>query len=271
MVSISEIDTTSRLDGRTALVTGGARGIGEAVCRRLVASGARVLIADLLLEEGQDLARNLGPLARFTSLDVTDEDAWRAAVALAVDWTGRLDILVTCAGIVSFCPIADLSLATFDRVLDVNLVGTFLGLKHAGGAMAAAGKGAIVTLSSTAGLEGGDNMAAYCASKWGVRGLTKVAAIELGAQGVRVNSVHPEPVDTAMVNPGGKARDELRNLSIVKRMPLGRVADPDEIATVCAFLAGDGASFMTGAEIAVDGGATIGMTHPGLPGARPPA
>jgi 3alpha(or 20beta)-hydroxysteroid dehydrogenase len=258
---------SDRLAPRVAIVSGGARGIGAAVCRRLAAAGISVVIADLLDTEGAALAGELGDAARYERLDVTDEAGWARVTAAAVDWAGGVDILVTCAGVVAFQPIADLPLETFERIVEVNLTGTFLGIKHAGAAMRERGGGSIVTISSTAGLEGGNGMGAYCASKWGVRGLTKVAAIELGQYGIRVNSVHPGPVDTPMVNPMQRAREELRDLSIVKRMPLARVADPDEIAAVCAFLASDGASFMTGAELAVDGGATVGMVHRGRPGA----
>lgn len=259
------MDPSVSLDGKTAIVTGGARGIGAAVSRALVAAGASVIVADLLTEPGEQLVEELGEQARFQRLDVTDEDNWHAVCATAVAWHGALDILVNCAGIALYDAIVDFETDRFEKVLDVNLVGTFLGIKHAAAMMSPGGS--IVNISSTEGLQASNSMAAYASSKWGVRGLTKVAAMELGAKSIRVNSVHPGPINTPMLNPKQLSAAELQNISMLRRMPISRVGDPAEIASVCTFLAGSGASFMTGAELAVDGGASIGMFHRGLPGA----
>lgn len=257
--------STAWLDGRTAIVSGGARGIGGAVSRSLVDAGANVLVCDILGEEGEKTAGSLGAGARYQKLDVTSEDDWRGACDTAVQWGGGLDILVNCAGIYLYQSILDFEAEQFDRVLDVNLVGTFLGIKHAARVMA--NGGSIINISSTEGLEASNSMAAYASSKWGVRGLTKVAAIELGERGIRVNSVHPGPVNTPMLNPKQVQPDRLRTISMLRRMPIARVAEPSEIASVCVFLAGGASSFMTGAELAVDGGASVGMFHRGRPGA----
>ena len=256
------------LHGKVAIVTGGARGIGGGVVRLLADRGARVVIADMLEPEGRALADELGDAALFTLLDVTDEEAWRGAVAQAVEKFGRVDALVNCAGILLTEALLDFDRAAFDRVLQVNLTGTFLGMKHAAPAMIAAGGGSIVNLSSTEGLHGSNSMAAYAASKWGVRGLTKVAAVELGQHAIRVNSIHPGPINTHMVNPRGLPLDQVGKLHL-RHMPLPRVAEVSEVAELCAYLIGDGARFVTAAEIAIDGGLTAGMFLRGRPGAPP--
>lgn len=255
------------LTGKVAIVTGGARGIGAAVARTFVERGGLVLIADMLDEEGAALAVGLGDRAGFHHLDVTDEEQWKATVATAVERFGRLDGLVNCAGILITDAIVSFDRATFDQVLQINLTGTFLGIKHAAPAMIAAGGGSITNISSTEGLQGSNSMGAYAASKWGVRGLTKVAAIELGTHGIRVNSVHPGPINTPMVNPEAKPPEDLTHLSLLARMPISRVADPSEVGALCAYLASDAAAFVTAAEIAIDGGLTTGMFLPNRPGA----
>jgi 3alpha(or 20beta)-hydroxysteroid dehydrogenase len=255
------------LAGKVAIVSGGARGIGGAVARMFVERGASVVIADMLDAEGHALAVELGEATRFQHLDVTDEDQWQAAVTAAVAGFGRVDALINCAGILITDAIVSFDRATFDKVLQVNLTGTFLGIKHAAPAMIAAGGGSITNISSTEGLQGSNSMGAYAASKWGVRGLTKVAALELGAHRTRVNSVHPGPINTPMVNPDAKPAEELSHLSLLARMPISRVADPAEVAGLCAYLASDLAAFVTAAEIAIDGGLTTGMFLPNRPGA----
>lgn len=256
------------LAGKVAIISGGARGIGGGVARMFVERGAKVVIADMLEAEGEALAAELGDdRAVFQHLDVTDEDTWASTVALAQDRFGRLDSLVNCAGILITDAIMTFDRAAFDRVLQVNLTGTFLGIKHAAQAMIAAGGGSITNLSSTEGLQGSNSMGAYAASKWGVRGLTKVAAIELGAHAIRVNSIHPGPINTPMVNPEGKPVQSLTQLSLLARMPISRIADPSEVAGLCAYLASDLAAFVTAAEITIDGGLTTGMFLPNRPGA----
>jgi 3alpha(or 20beta)-hydroxysteroid dehydrogenase len=246
-----------RMQDKVVLVTGGARGIGEAVVRALASEGARVVIADLLEAEGRALAAELEG-AIFQPLDVTSEDAWQRCVEDAVAQTGRLDALANCAGIFVKTPLLEFDLAVFEKILAINLVGTALGVKYAAPAIIAAGGGAIVNISSSEGLQGSAGMGAYAASKWGVRGLTKVAACELGPQGVRVNTIHPGPINTKMFNPNKLGAEELSHHALLTRMPIARVADPSEVGQLCVYLMSDAACFVTGAEIAIDGGLTLG-------------
>ena len=256
------------LDGRTVLVSGGARGIGAAVCRLMHDLGAYVVCADLLEEDGRQLIAELGDRAKFIRLDVTDEDDW-ASVARSADlWKNGLDVLVNCAGIAICDAIVNLEKRDFQKVLDVNLTGTFLGIKHAAIAMRPRGRGSIINFSSADGLQGANSMGAYAASKWGVRGLAKVAAMELGLSGIRVNTICPGPVNTPMLNPKNLPIEEVRrNHSHMTRMPLQRIAEPLELAAACGFLASDASSFVTGTDLAVDGGVTIGMYYAHRPGA----
>jgi len=254
-----------RLKDKVAIVTGGARGMGEATVRLFVEAGARVVIADRLIEEGEALASSIGGAARFHAFDVTDEAAWAALVAETMSWGGRIDALVNNAGVVAFGPIEEFTTADFDRVFGVNVKGPLLGLKHVGRAMREAGGGAIVNISSVDGLRGANALALYSSSKWAVRGLTKTAALEFGPHGVRVNSVHPGGVDTAMGNPQGQSGAE-RNWSY-GRVPLQRIGEPQEVAAASLFLCSDEASYITGAELAVDGGWAAGYYHSYMPGA----
>lgn len=256
-----------RLQGKAAIVTGAARGMGAATARLFAAEGARVAIADILDEEGEALAAAIGGSAIYVHLDVADEDQWRVALCAVRDAHGSVDVLVNNAGIMAPATIVDLSLAEFNRVIGINLTGTFLGMKHCAPLMMARGSGSIVNISSTEGLEGMNAMGAYAASKWGVRGLTKVAAMEMGLYGVRVNSVHPGHTNTHMGNPEGAPEAELNKLRSVRSQPIQRVAAPEEIARVVLFLASEEASYLTGAEIAADGGMTIGRYMDSLPGA----
>jgi 3alpha(or 20beta)-hydroxysteroid dehydrogenase len=246
------------LSGKTIVISGGAQGIGAAVARVIVAHGGSVLIGDVAGDQAQGVAASLGPRAHSASLDVTDEPSWSNFVAEAEQRFGAVHGLVTCAGILRSSALTDFDLATFRRTLDVNLSGTFLGIKLAAPAMAKAGGGAMVLISSTEGLQGSNAMGAYASSKWGVRGLAKVAARELGDVGIRVNSIHPGPIDTPMLNPAAAPRDQISGGAMFARMPLPRAADPEEVGDLCAFLLGDGSRFITGAEIAIDGGLTSG-------------
>ncbi len=235
-----------KLDGKVAIITGGARGQGETEARLFVEEGARVVVADVLDEPGTQLAAELGDAARFVHLDVGDESAWPDVVSLAVDTFGQLDVLVNNAAIHHIVRIEDESLEAFERILRVNLVGTFLGMRSCAPALRASGRAAIVNISSTAGLLGYPGHGAYGASKWGVRGITKTAAAELGPE-VRVNSVHPGPIKTDML-PGGRSDENFRYL------PLGRAGEPSEVAQLVCFLASDASSYITGGEFCVDGG-----------------
>lgn len=256
---------TARLAGKVAIVTGGARGMGEATCRLFVAHGARVIVADVLDEPGENLAAELGDHARFCSLDVTSEEAWANAVAMAEQTFGPVDILVNNAGVLMFKSILETSRADFERVLGVNLVGEFLGIKAVAPGMIAQGRGAIVNVSSVDGMKGANSLVAYATSKWGVRGLTKVAAMELGHKGVRVNSVHPGGVNTIMSNHSGASGADLDK--VYSHVPLQRIGRAEEVAAASLFLVSDEASYLHGAEIVVDGGMTVGTYYEGFPGA----
>jgi 3alpha(or 20beta)-hydroxysteroid dehydrogenase len=245
-----------RLDGKVALISGAARGQGAAEARLFVAEGARVLLGDVLDAEGKEVAAELGEAAAFTHLDVTDEGSWQAGVDEAESRFGPIDVLVNNAGVLSFGAIDQIELAEFQRVLQVNLQGVFLGIKSVVPSMERAGGGSIVNTSSSAGLQGLPMLGSYVASKWGVRGLTKTAAADLGHRGIRVNSIHPGGVDTPMI-----AGSDTTGRSY-QRMPIPRIGRADEVARAVLFLASDEASYTTGAELAIDGGVTC--TDPGL-------
>lgn len=246
---------SGRLDGKVALVSGAAGGIGAAAVDRLAQEGATIVAGDLDEDRGAGLASEHGEAVRFVRLDVTHEDSWQAAVQAAESTFGRLDVLVNNAGVLGFGALRDTSLDDYRRVIEVNQVGVFLGMKWAIPALERAGGGSIVNTSSIEGIGGMPYTAAYTASKFAVRGMTKSAALELGAAGIRVNSVHPGVVDTNMVRAvaGGPDAD----LSgVASHVPLGRVAQPVDVANVMVFLASDESAYCTGAEFIVDGGAT---------------
>jgi 3alpha(or 20beta)-hydroxysteroid dehydrogenase len=240
-----------RLAGKTALITGGARGQGAATARRFVAEGARVIIADVLDDEGKQLAGELG--ADYRHLDVSEEDDWAEVIGALEPVT----VLVNNAGILHFAPLAETSLADYERVIRVNQIGTFLGMRAVVPGMIAAGGGSIVNTSSIEGLAAAPLLVAYTASKFAIRGMTKAAALELGPSGIRVNSVHPGMIDTQMLPTalGGITVDLSR---IGRKLALRRVGRAEEIANVTVFLASDESSYCTGAEFVADGGATAG-------------
>lgn len=254
-----------RLEGKVAIVTGGARGMGAATVRLFHEHGAKVAIADVLDAEGTALAQELGEGTGFYRLDVTDEQSWESTVAAVTADLGPVDILVNNAGVLLFRTLLDMPVSEFERVLKVNLVGEFLGIKAVAPGMIARGKGAIVNVSSVDGMKGANGLGAYASSKWGVRGLTKVAALELGHRGIRVNSVHPGGVDTVMTNHDGSSREKVNER--FADVPLQRVGAPEEVAAATLFLASDEASYIAGAEVVVDGGMTAGFYYPGFPGA----
>jgi 3alpha(or 20beta)-hydroxysteroid dehydrogenase len=246
----------ARLEGKSALITGAARGQGAAAARRFVAEGARVMIADVNDDEGKALADELG--AVYQHLDVSVEDDWAAAVDRAGDEFGKLTVLVNNAGILHFSELAKTSLADYERVIRINQIGAFLGMRSVVEPMAAAGGGSIVNVSSVEGLAGMPFLIAYTASKFAIRGMTKVAALELGRRGIRVNSVHPGMIDTKMVQDAAGGA-EIDTSWVAKKLALGRVGQPEEIADLVLFLASDESSYCTGAEFVADGGATA--TH----------
>lgn len=241
------------LDGKVALVTGAARGMGAAAARRFVAEGAKVVLGDVLAEEGKRVADELGDAARFVPLDVTRESDWREAVAFAERELGRLDVLVNNAGVLAFGLLTEMSAQEYEAVVDVNQHGVHLGMRSAVPALERAGGGAIVNVSSVEGLGGGASLTAYSASKFAVRGMTKAAAWELGPSRIRVNSIHPGAIRTPMVT---SRLDDDGERFVARKTALRRMGDADEAAAVMVFLASDDASYMTGAEVVVDGGVT---------------
>ncbi len=268
MVKAESVANLFGLEGRTVLVSGGARGIGAAICRIMHDLGAHVIAADLLEADGQRLVGELGERARFIKLDVTDEQAWSEAVDLAHAWVDGLDVLVNCAGIAITHRIDEFPKDEFEKVIDVNLIGTFLGVKHAARVMRPRGKGSIINFSSADGIQGANSMGAYAASKWAVRGLTKASAMELGPLGIRVNAICPGSVNTPMLNPNNVPIEQIRrNHSHMVKMPLQRIGEPTELASACAFLASDASSFVTGSDLVVDGGVTVGLYYKNRPGA----
>ena len=254
-----------RLSGKTAIVTGAARGMGEATARLFASEGANVVLTDVLEDEGQAVASDIGGAAQFLKHDVSSDDDWAAVVAKAKADHGTVDVLVNNAGLVHFTPIEHFDPADADKILGVNTVGPMLGVKHVSPVMKEAGKGSIINISSVDGLRGCNGLTLYTASKWALRGLTKSLAYELGTSGIRVNSVHPGGVDTPMGNARNLPPEELN--AAFGRVPLQRIGKPEEIAQASLFLATDEASYITGAEIAVDGGWSSGYFQPVLPGA----
>jgi NAD(P)-dependent dehydrogenase (short-subunit alcohol dehydrogenase family) len=247
-----------RLDGKVAFISGGARGQGAAEARLFAREGARVVFGDILDEEGRKVEaeiRESAGEAIYLHLDVTNEADWAAAVETAVSHYGKLDILVNNAGVVSWGTLEDTTTEEWDRVMDVNAKGVFLGTKAAIPEMRKAGGGSIVNISSISGMIGQDSIqSVYNASKGAVRLLTKATAIQYAKEGIRANSVHPGSVATLM-NAARRADPELYRQSL-SRIPLGRVAEPEEIAYAVLYLASDESSFVTGSELVIDGGFT---------------
>lgn len=241
------------LDGRVALITGGARGQGAAECALFASNGASVVITDVLDADGAATAKTNG--ATYLHHDVTSESRWEEVIAEVLEQHGRLDILVNNAGIFKTGGILTTTLADYMRVIEVNQVGVFLGMKAAAKPMMESGSGAIVNISSIAGMQGSPGAAAYGASKWAVRGMTKGAASELGRYGIRVNSIHPGLIETPMLHeiPGIDAGGAER---WVRRIPLGRVAEANEVAKLALFLASDESSYCSGQEFIIDGAMT---------------
>lgn len=242
------------------IITGAARGQGESEARLLASRGAGVVLADVLADEGERVAASIGDRAAFMPIDVTDEAAWSRLVEFAIDSFGGIDALVNNAGIVRGGYIENVSVDDYMDVVRVNQLGCFLGMRAVIPALRSRGAGSIVNVSSIAGLQGVAGASPYVASKWAIRGMTKSAAIELGHDGIRVNSVHPGVIDTPMVNSG--EFDAVERQKVLDGFPIPRIGTPDEVAEVVAFLVSDASSYCTGAEFIVDGGAVAG---------RPPA
>ncbi|MDN2498840.1 SDR family oxidoreductase [Nocardia nova] len=243
---------SGRLTGRVALISGGASGMGASHARAFVAEGARVMLGDIADDAGQALAAELGEQAGYVHLDVTEAAGWQAAVAATVERFGLLNVLVNNAGVLDGGPLGTYTEKQWQRVIDINLTGPFLGLSAARDALVAARPAAVVNISSAAGMQGVSGMHAYTASKFGVRGLTKSAALELAPEGVRVNSVHPGGILTPMIGVTEEiAVDRGENVR-------ARLGLPAEVSDLVVFLASTESSYCTGAEFVVDGGMTAG-------------
>lgn len=238
------------LDGAVVLVTGAARGMGAAHVKGLVNAGAKVMATDVLDTEGTAMAASVsGPVA-YRHHDVRVGVDWEETVAATEEVFGPVNHLVNNAGVVSFGTIESMQPAEFQRTLDINLTGTWLGIHHVAPSIRRAGGGSIVNISSTAGLQGYANLGAYVASKWGVRGLTKTAALELGPAGIRVNSIHPGPIRTPMIA-------SIDVDATVVGQPIARVGEPEEVTDLLLYLLVD-ATYSTGHEFVIDGGAVVG-------------
>ena len=241
-----------RLKGKVILISGGARGQGAAEARLFVAEGARVVIGDVLEPEGSRLASELGDAAAFVRQDVTLEGDWETAVSAARTF-GGLHGLVNNAGIYQPRTLMETDTELFERHVRVNQLGCFLGMKAVVPLMEQSGGGAIVNISSVAGLRGSPGAIAYSATKWALRGMTKAAAADLAPRKIRVNSVHPGPIDTEMLN----VRTPEQNRERLQLVPMKRMGTAEEVAALVLFLLSDESGYITGAEVAIDGGATL--------------
>src|SRR5262245_31292422 len=241
-----------RLDGKVALISGAARGMGECEARLFAREGAKVVLGDVLEEQGRQVAKEIGAAATFVRLNVTEESDWQRAVETTERMYSKLNILVNNAGIVRMAPLDETSLEAWNEVISVNQTGVFLGMKQAIPAIRRAGGGSIINISSVAGLVGLSNIPAYQASKGAVRLLTKNAAIQYAQDKIRVNSIHPGRIETPMTAPLNPERREM----VLRMTPLGRDGKPEEVAYGVLYLASDESSFVTGAELVIDGGFT---------------
>lgn len=255
---------TGRLEGKVAIITGGARGQGAAEARLFVREGAKVVIADVLDDEGKALVAELGGAGVYQHADVSSEDDWEACIAAAEE-LGPLNVLVNNAAILTFTAIVDTTLDEYLRVIKVNQVGTFLGMRSAIEPMKRAGGGSIINISSIDGIGSKNGLVSYSSSKGAVRSMTKTGALELGQFGIRVNSVHPGGVFTPMIGDVPREQFDAGHMQLA----IPRAAQPEEIATMVLFLASDEASYCTGGEYVVDGGWLAGDINPFLPGAPP--
>ena len=254
-----------KLTGKTAIITGGARGMGAATAQLFVEEGAKVVITDILEEDGKATAEALGDAAIFVKHDVRLEADWEQVITAALEAFGAIHILLNNAGIVATGLIEKQGLQVWEDVIGINLIGPAIGHRLVIPHMEAAGGGSIINVSSTEGLEGKNGVGAHAASKWGLRGFSKVAAYELGPRGIRVNTIHPGPVNTKIANPMDAPAEVLNPLFTYYL--LQRLGEPEEVAKLNLFLASDDSSFITGAEISIDGGSSAGRYLRMLPGA----
>ena len=240
-----------RLEGKTALISGGARGQGAAEARLFAEEGANVVLTDVLDEDGERTADAIG--ADYLHHDVTSEAEWAAAVARTVELHGGIDVLVNNAGIYVETSLLGGDLEEYRRVIEVNQIGVFLGMREVAPVMIERGGGSIVNISSVAGMRAAGGSFAYSASKWAVRGMTRAAAVALGRYGIRVNSIHPGVIDTPMLDETRMATPGSME-ELLERIPLGRIAQPEEVAKLALFLASDDSAYSTGSEFIIDGG-----------------
>jgi len=257
-----------RLDGKVAIITGGARGQGEAEARLFASQGACVVVADVLEEAGRAVAASIGEAAIFEHLDVSSEEGWSRVVGVTVERFGSLTTLINNAGIVAFSAFEETSLDEYLRVIHVNQVGTFLGMRSSIAALteaAAAGRGAsIVNVASVEGIRGSNGLVSYGSSKWAIRGLSKIGSVELARRGIRVNTLLPGSVATPMAAPPPGA--VVDSEAMVADRPIQRAGTPGELAQAALFLAADESSYISGAELVVDGAWTAGSLVRGMPG-----
>jgi 3alpha(or 20beta)-hydroxysteroid dehydrogenase len=244
-----------RLEGKVAIITGAAGGIGSAAAHTLALQGAVLLLTDADEQGAQRLAGELGASASAVQHDVTSEDQWLGVVAHALEAHGQIDILVNNAGVFLASPLTDTSVEEFRRVIDINVTGVFLGMRAVAPTMSERRAGSVINMSSVAGLTGSPYLTAYAASKWAVRGMSKVAAKELAQFGVRVNSLHPGQIDTDMNTRQREKTPELID-KLIRGIPLRRIGTPQEVAHAIAYLASDDSLYVTGSELAIDGGTT---------------
>ena len=247
--------STARLEEKVAIITGAAGGIGAAAARTFAAEGALLVLTDADGDRVEQLSDELGGRVSARAHDVTSEEDWESVAQTVLQTHGRIDILVNNAGVFLAAPLTQTSLEDFRRVIDINTVGVFLGMRAVAGRMSARRTGSIINVSSVAGLIGSPYLTAYAASKWAVRGMTKVAAKELAASGVRVTSVHPGQIDTDMNTRQREATPELVD-KLIRGIPMRRIGTPQEVADGLLYLASDESAYMTGAELVLDGGTT---------------
>ena len=243
-----------KLEGKVVLVSGGGRGMGAAEARLFAREGAKVVIGDVLVEEAHRVAAEIGDSAHVVELDVTSESSWELAVKETIERFGMLNVLVNNAGIMKYMPISMMSLDDYMSVILVNQIGVFLGMRAVISALMESSGDAILDVSSTGGLGGTPFLGAYCASKFAVTGMTKVAAIELAELGIRVNAIHPGPIRTPLIDMPGIDIEA----AISAAVPMARIGEPDEIARLALFLVSDDSSYCTGSSFVADGGQTAG-------------
>lgn len=255
----------TRLESKVAIITGGAGGMGQATAKRFVEAGAKVVVTDIQDEAGRSFCSLLGDAGAYCPHDVTRPDDWRAVVEFAQARFGPIDILVNNAGLLLYATLAEMEEAAFDRLLQINVKGVFLGMQAVIPGMSERGQGSIVNVSSTGAMLPTNATGAYAASKAAVEAMSRSAALELGPLGIRVNTVHPGGINTQMTNPEGMDQGAVN--ALYSDIPMQRAGRSEEVANLTLFLASDDATYCTGGQYVVDGGSLAGKYHAFLPGA----